>query len=159
MDENYKDYTLGLVLFDSVPVVLFLISGLLIYSHFSSGIFLASVIAMFLGGANKVLWKLIVVKDKKDVSILTKAFRVLMFGGFGVMILSVILRIDQGVLGAFVRGFTSMPSMLLFITGIAGMCVMGYLGSHMDTSARSNWIEEAVNSASQLAVMIGLLLL
>ena len=115
MDENYRDYTLGLVLFDSVPVVLFLISGLLMYSHFRSGMFLASVIAMFLGGASKFLWKLIVVKNKKDVSILTKAFRVLMFGGFGVMILSVILRINQGVLGAFVRGFTSMPSMLLFM--------------------------------------------
>ena len=50
-------------------------------------------------------------------------------------------------------------NLVLFIIGIAGMCVMGYLGRHMDTSARSNWIEEAVNTVSQLAILIGLLML
>lgn len=159
MDKNYMEYTPGLVLLDNAPVVLFLISGLLIYSHFHSQLFLVSVIAMFLGGASKVLWKMIIVAYKKDAAILTKAFRVLMFGGAGGMILSILLRTGQGVLADFARGFTSMPSMLFFIIGIAGMCAMGYLGKHMDTSLRSNWIEEAVNTVSQLAIMIGLILL
>jgi hypothetical protein len=48
-----------------------------------------------------------------------------------------------------------MPATLFFIAGIAGMCAMGYLGTHMDKSARSNWIEEGVNAASQLAILIG----
>ena len=159
MDKNYKDYTLGLVLFDNIPVVLFLLSGLLICTHFDSRLFLASVVAMFIGGTCKVMWKLLVVTKQKDIGALTKAFRVLMFGGFGLMVISVLLRIRQGVLSGLIRGFTTMPSMLLFIIGIAGMCVMGYLGRHMDTSARSNWIEEAVNTVSQLAILIGLLML
>lgn len=159
MDNNYKDYTLGLALFDNVPVILFLISGLIIYKHFDSRLFLISVVAMFLGGTSKVIWKLLVVTKQKDVAALTKAFRILMFGGFGLMILSVLLRINQGVLTGLVRGFTSMPSMLMFIIGIAGMCVMGYLGKHMDSSARSNWIEETVNTVSQLAILTGLLML
>jgi hypothetical protein len=46
MDKNYMEYTPGLVLLDNAPVVLFLISGLLIYSHFHSRLFLVSVIAM-----------------------------------------------------------------------------------------------------------------
>ena len=159
MDNNYKDYTLGLVLFDNIPVILFLISGLVIHGHFDSKLFLVSIVAMFIGGTSKVIWKLLVVIKKTDVALLTKAFRILMFGGFAAMILSVILRINQGVLTSLIHGLTSMSSMLMFIIGIARMCVMGYLGKHMDTSARSNWIEEAVNTVSQLAILIGLLLL
>ena len=159
MDKNYRDYTIGLVLFDNIPVILFLISGLVIYDHFDSRLFLASIVAMFIGGTSKVLWKLLVVIKKTDAAVLTMAFRVLMLGGFGLMLLSVLLRVNQGVLTGVIRGFTSMPSMLMFIIGIAGLCVMGYLGKHMDTSARSNWIEEAVNTVSQLAILMGLLLL
>ena len=159
MDKNYKDYTLGLVLFDSIPVILFLLSGLAIYRHFYSPLFMVSVIAMFTGGAAKVMWKMLVVTKKRDAEALTRMFHILMFGGFGIMILSVLLRIKQGVLTGLIHGFTSMPSMLLFIAGILGMCAMGYLGKNMDTSARSNWIEEAVNTVSQLAILIGLLLL
>ncbi|MBQ6439646.1 MAG: alpha/beta hydrolase [Mogibacterium sp.] len=35
---------------------------------------------------------------------------------------------------------------------------MGYLGSHLDSSARSNWIEELVNTLAQLAVLAGVII-
>jgi hypothetical protein len=38
------------------------------------------------------------------------------------------------------------------------MCLMGYLGSRMDDSARANWIEEMVNTAAQFAVLAGVVL-
>ena len=37
------------------------------------------------------------------------------------------------------------------------MCLMGYLGSHMDNSARSNWTEELVNTLAQLAFLAGVI--
>jgi hypothetical protein len=134
-------------------------SGIVLHRHFDSVLFLVSVISMTLGGASKVAWKLNVVTRGKDAKALTKAFRILMFGGFGLMIVSVLLKAGQGVFGRLSSGFTSMPSLIFFIIGIAGMCMMGYLGAHMDKSARSNWIEEIVNTLAQASILIGLLAL
>jgi hypothetical protein len=36
--------------------------------------------------------------------------------------------------------------------------MMGWLGSHMDKSARSNWIEELINTAAQLAILAGVVI-
>lgn len=160
--EEYKSYTLGLALFDAVPVIVFLLSGIVIYSMFRSPVFLAGALASFAGGLSKVIWKLIVVTRKKDVTWLTKAFRILMFGGFGLMLLSVIIAAIAdpagGTLAGLWHGLTMHPAWIFFLTGFAGMCLMGYLGSHMDASARSNWIEEAVNTLAQTAVLIGVII-
>lgn len=156
---EYSDYTIGLVLLDAVPVFLFLISGLIMFSMYDSYVLLAGVISCFLGGMAKVIWKLIVVVRRHDISFLTRAFRVLMLGGFGLMILSVLLRAGQGSLTGLVRALISVPACFFFIAGIIGMCVMGYLGSHMDSSARSGWIEELTNTAAQTFILIGMVIL
>lgn len=177
--EEYKDYTLGLALFDALPVIFFLMSGLVIWSMYGSPVFLAGVIACFAGGSCKVLWKLIVVLRGKDYPLLTKAFRILMFGSFGLMILAVIISAIMDMMNGPVqtgagtvagnpgsgstlsglwRGLSMMPASLFFIAGFAGMCFMGYLGSHMDSSARSNWIEEITNALAQLAILIGVII-
>lgn len=176
LPEEYRQYSLGLALFDAVPVVFFLMSTMVIYSMYGSPIFLAGAIASFLGGSAKVLWKLIVVLKKRDVSVLTLAFRILMFGGFGLMLLAAVISevsdLIHGVPGGSVSGnpgtmrtlgvlwhaLTMMPATLFFIAGTAGMCCMGYLGSHMDKSARSNWIEEITNALAQLAFLIGVII-
>lgn len=174
--EEYRQYTLGLAVFDTVPVLLFLMSTVVIYSMYGSPVFLAGAIACFLGGSSKVLWKLIVVLKEQDTEVLTKAFRILMFGGFAVMLLAVVISavtdIINGIPPGPVKGapgaggtladlrdaLTMMPAALFFIAGIAGMCCMGYLGSHMDNSARSNWIEELTNAVSQAAILIGVII-
>jgi pimeloyl-ACP methyl ester carboxylesterase len=84
------------------------------------------------------------------------------------MLLSVVLSTVRTVAGggAFAdsamaglwRGLTFMPATLFFIAGFAGMCLMGWLGSHMDKSARSNWIEELINTAAQLAILAGVVI-
>ena len=43
--EEYRDYTLGLALFDAVPVLLFLLTGVTVFLISGSRIFLAGVIA------------------------------------------------------------------------------------------------------------------
>ena len=168
LKEEYRQYTLGLALFDIVPVLLFLISCILIYSMCMSRLFLAGALCCFIGGMAKVIWKLIVVLAKRDIPAFSRVFRVLMIGGFALMLLSVILSTVRTVAGgrAFAdssmaglwRGLTFMPAMLFFIAGVAGMCLMGWLGSHMDKSARSNWIEELINTAAQLAILAGVVI-
>ena len=154
---EYKEYTLGLAVFDHLPVLLFLMSGLVMYSMYSSPILLAGVLACFVGGSCKAAWKLIGVRQHRDLAILTRAFHILMPAGFVLMLLSV----PAGGKAAFAglwRSITMMPAALLFALGFALMCLMGYLGSHMDSSARSNWIEEIVNTLAQLAVLIGVIM-
>ena len=168
LKEEYRQYTLGLALFDIVPVLLFLISCILIYSMCMNRLFLAGALCCFIGGMAKVIWKLIVVLAKRDIPAFSRVFRVLMIGGFALMLLSVILSTVRTVAGgrAFAdssmaglwRGLTFMPAMLFFIAGVAGMCLMGWLGSHMDKSARSNWIEELINTAAQLAILTGVVI-
>ena len=168
LKEEYRQYTLGLALFDIVPVLLFLISCILIYSMCMSRLFLAGALCCFIGGMAKVIWKLIVVLAKRDIPAFSRVFRVLMISGFALMLLSVVLSTVRTVAGggAFAdsavaglwRGLTFMPATLFFIAGFAGMCMMGYLGSHMDKSARSNWIEELINTAAQLAILTGVVI-
>ena len=154
--EEYKEYTLGLALFDMVPVFLFLASGLIMYSMYGSLLLLAGVLACFTGGLCKAIWKLIVVTGKKDLPVLTHLFRKLMPAGFVLMILSVPAG-GRAALSGLWRSVTMMPASLLFAAGFALMCLMGYLGTHMDNSARSNRIEELVNTFAQLAVLAGVI--
>ena len=161
LSREYEKYTLGLVLFDLLPVIFFLFSGILIWKMYGHPLFLTGVIACFIGGLSKVIWKLIIVTGKKDMAIFNKIFRALMPGGFVLMLLAVIISActrGGSFLAAFWHGLTMMPAVIFFIAGIAGMCLMGYLGSHMDRSARSNWIEEATNAAAQLAILIGVVI-
>ena len=133
LKEEYRQYTLGLALFDIVPVLLFLISCILIYSMCMSRLFLAGALCCFIGGMAKVIWKLIVVLAKRDIPAFSRVFRVLMIGGFALMLLSVILSTVRTVAGG--RAFADSAK-----------------------SARSNWIEELINTAAQLAILAGVVI-
>ncbi len=155
--DEYIDYTLGLALVDLIPVLLFLMSGLIMYSMYGSPFLFAGVIACFTGGLCKAVWKIIIVIRKKDCTALTRAFHILMPAGFALMILSVIAGGSEAFAGLR-RSLTMMPAAVLFAAGFALMCLMGYLGAHLDGSARSNWIEELVNTLAQLAVLAGVII-
>ena len=165
LKEEYRQYTLGLALFDIVPVLVFLAAGILMWTMWSDRLLLAGVICSFIAGLSKVLWKLQIVVKKRNSAALTGIFHILMPLGFALMMLAVILSTVRYVAGGGVfaestlaglwRGLTMKPAMWCFIGGFAGMCLMGYLGSHMDESAEANWIEELVNAAAQLAILAG----
>ena len=113
-------------------------------------------LSCFAGGLCKAIWKLIIVIRKEDHPGLTRAFHILMPVGFALMILSVPVG-GKAALAGLWRSLTMMPAAAFFAAGFALMCLMGYLGSHMDNSARSNWIEEIVNTLAQLAVLAGVI--
>ena len=152
---EYNEYTLGLALVDLAPVLLFLLSGLIMFSMYESPLLLVGVLACFTGGLCKALWKLIVVIRKKDYPVLTRAFHILMPAGFVLMILSALLGGKTALAGLW-RSVTMMPAAILFAAAFILMCLMGYLGSQMDSSSRSNWIEELINTFAQLALLIGM---
>ena len=168
LKEEYRQYTLGLALFDIVPVLAFLAAGIVLWTMWSDRLLLAGVICSFIAGMSKVLWKLLVVVKRRNNAALTGIFHILMPAGFALMMLAVILSTVKTVAGggAFAesamaglwRGLTMKPAVWCFLGGFAGMCLMGYLGSHMDDSARANWIEEIVNAAAQLAILAGVVI-
>ena len=147
---------MGLAMLDIMPVLLFLISGIIMYSMYKSPLLLAGVIACFTGGFCKAIWKMIIVTGRKDHPGLTRTFHILMPAGFTLMILSVPVGGKPALTGLW-RSLTMMPAAVFFTVGFGLMCLMGYLGSHMDNSARSNWIEEIVNTLAQLAVLAGVI--
>ena len=75
---EYDDYTVWLALFDAVPVILFMLSGLVIYSMFGSRLFMAGVLLSFAGGMCKVIWKLIAAVKKRNYALLTFLFHLLL---------------------------------------------------------------------------------
>lgn len=154
---EYEEYTMGLAAVDLIPVFLFLLSGIIIYRMYGSLILLAGVLACFAGGLCKAVWKMIIVCGRRDLPGLTGAFHILMPSGFALMILSVPAG-GKAALSGLWRSITMMPAAVLFASGFLLMCLMGYLGSHLDSSAGSNWKEELVNTLAQLAVLAGVII-
>ncbi len=165
---EYDDYTVWLALFDAVPVILFMLSGLVIYSMFGSRLFMAGVLMSFAGGMCKVIWKLIAAVKKRNYALLTFLFHLLLPAGFILMMLSVVIpAAKQGASGVELRdsiaaqlwrSLTMQPAVWCFLAGFAGLCLMGYLSVRMDDSARASWIEQSINTLAQLAILAGVIL-
>ena len=78
--------------------------------------------------------------------------------GFFLMILSVIL--DRRTIGfaSVFRAVTSFPAIAFFILWILLIIYMIWLAGHMEQSdAKVNWKEQFINSAAQLAFLLGIL--
>ena len=155
-----EDFTLSLVLVDALPVIFFGASAVVISLLFQSSLFLFGALLCLIGGAGKVLWKLIVVLKKKNVWPLFIQMRILMPLGFLLMIFSLIANRSRVHLSAIAAGFCSFPSILFFLTGICGMGLMIVFSLKLDSSdLKSNWIEQLTNGIAQAAIFIGLVLL
>ena len=156
---RYSDYTLGLAIFDAVPVLIFLLSGLVIYALSGSPLVLAGAVIAFAGGMCKVIWKIRIVQRGADSAGLTRAFHIMLPLGLGLMTVAAVVAVARGKGGELIHAVTLMPASLFFALGLAGSCLMGLLGKRLDDSARSNWIEELINTAWQSAILIGVVIL
>jgi hypothetical protein len=66
---------------------------------------------------------------------------------------------SQRALDAFLAQATSVPAVIFLILWVVGMVAMGVLGSRLDLNEpRSNWIEEFLNTAAQVCLLIFALL-
>lgn len=153
-------FTLGLALFDALPVLFFGISAILLGYLFGSVLFVIGAVLCFAAGAAKVLWKIIVVLRKKNVWFLFIQMRILMPIGFLMMILAFFLAKDSMDLPWIMQAATESPVSVCFLLGILGMVLMGIFAFVLDSSdKKSNWIEQITNCIAQLMIMCGVILL
>lgn len=156
--EGREGFTLALALVDALPVLFFGTSCILIGLLFRSGLFIVGAALTFLGGLGKVLWKVFLGTVKRDVAFLNKQFRYTMGLGFLLILLSLVLGFRRISLSAILAAVTGIPQLIFFICGICGMITMGILASKLDSSkAKSNWIEQCVNTFAQGCILIGIL--
>lgn len=157
-DSVPSGFTLSLALVDAIPVILFSISVTVLALRFDSALFVIGAVCCTLGGAVKVLWKLIIAVKQKNIPIFNKLFRPLMFGGFALIAASVIINAGRIDLPALLSAVTGMPAVIFFAAGLVGMTAMGVMGAKLDkTSAKINWIEQCTNASAQLAFLLGII--
>ena len=155
-----ENFTLSLALVDALPVLFFGGSMMLVGLLFKSILFMIGAILCFWAGAAKVLWKIIVVKKKKNVWWLFIQMRIVMPAGFVMMLLAVILNRSRIDLSSVFAAVVSFPSVIFFAVGAAGMVLMGVFAARLDLSdVRSNWIEQLTNAIAQAAIFTGILFL
>lgn len=166
MDETNKiennqaqlEASFGMALVDALPVICFSISIALIASMYHSAVFLVGALLCIIAGLGKVLWKLILAAAHKDIQLLYRQFHYLMPGGFVLILLSLI--ISRPSWSELWKNISSFPCNILFLLAIVGFVVMGILGAKMDsTCKRANWIEQLVNLAAQLCILLGVLMI
>lgn len=155
-----EGFTLGLALVDALPVIFFAGSMFLIGQRFSSNLFMLGAVLCLIGGAGKVLWKVIVVLKRKNVWPLFVQMRFLMPLGFLLMICSLIANADRISFDEIIKACTGFPTIVCFAAGIAGIVLMTIFAMFLDSSdVRANWIEQLTNGLAQGAFFLGILLM
>ena len=155
-----ENFTLSLAFVDTLPVLFFGGSMILIGLLFGSPLFLIGAALCFWAGAAKVLWKIIVVTKKRNIWWMFLQMRIVMPVGFVLMILAVILNRSAINLSTVFAAIVSLPSVLFFAVGLIGMVLMGVFSAKLDSAdVRSNWIEQLTNGVAQAAIFTGILFL
>lgn len=153
-----EGFTVSLALVDAIPVLLFAIAFIVLgmKAGFSVLIMLGGLLA-FLGGAIKVLWKIIVATRQKNIWWMFVQMRYTMLLGFLLIIVGCIL--SRKELAAAFAGIGP-ASIVFFALWFVGMCLMGVFAAKLDNAdPKSNWIEQGTNGIAHLCLLIGLILL
>lgn len=159
MKKNYEDFSLGLALFDALPVIFFSASMILIAIKFKNPLFITGAILCTCAGLGKVLWKLLIAGTKKDYFWLNRQMRFLMPVGFFLMILGLITGMVRSDWNDLIQSVFSMPAVIFFGITVIGMICMSVFAFKLDpTKSRSNWIEQITNAIAQGCLFVGVLL-
>ncbi len=154
-----NDFSLSLASFDFFPCLFFLLTSIVLGLSFSSFIFIIGSIITFISGLIKVIWKLIVVFKKKNIWCLFIQMRIVMPIGFSIMLVGFIISCFSSSLGTFFQSLLNPYSLVFLILGLIGMILMIICAIKLDSSdKKSNWIEQSINTISQLCFFLGFLL-
>ncbi len=166
--EEHEGFTVGLALVDAIPVIFFSLSMVILATALAGSgitfwIVLVGAILIALSGLCKVLWKLFLGLKIGDIKILNKIFVPFMASGFMIAIVGAIVGTFTHVIkwGGVVRAIVSIPALIFFILGFAGMGVMGYVKStnkreEFNKDAKKNWIAQFVNGFAQGMMFLGI---
>lgn len=167
--EEHEGFTVGLALVDAIPVIFFSLSMIIIATALAGSgvtfwIVLIGAILIVLSGLCKVLWKLFLGLKVGDIKILNKIFVPFMASGFMIAIIGAIVGTFTHVIkwGGVIRAIVSVPAIIFFVLGFAGMGVMGYVKKNnkreeFNKDAKKNWIAQCVNGFSQCMLFLGIL--
>lgn len=154
-----EDFTLKLSLVDSLPVIFFGLTSIILGISINSFIFIIGAIITFLSGLLKVIWKMIVALKKRNIWVLFIQMRIFMPLGFLVMIIGFVLKCINSDMSIFFNSLLNPFSLVFLIIGLLGMVLMVIFSIKLDSSnLKSNWIEQICNAFSQLSFFIGFLL-
>ena len=189
--------TVGLAIFDYIPVLLFALTGILLmrdlYNKLSKGAYAlvaAGVIMVLVAGVYKATWKLIYTLGVSDLYLLSNAFLPIQAAGFlllgiglaagsffpqgegkmyaaaplaavpqerGAVVFIIFMVLGYlGFCGSMTRIAARMKkrgAVVLYVLSFVLLMGMGYLGSReFGNDGRMNWIEEGINTASELCL-------
>ncbi len=154
--KQYEKFSLGLALFDALPVIFFSTAMILIAMHFRVAAFIAGAICCTAAGLGKVCWKIIIAATGKDIWPLNKQLRILMPAGFALMIAGLVIGMDRKLWQTLGVCVVSFPAVLLFGITVVGMVLMGIFAKKLDgTKVKSNWIEQITNAIAQGCFLLG----
>ena len=153
------DFTISLALIDFLPVLFFSLTGIILGINLDSIIFLIGAALTFISGFIKVLWKIIVVKKKKNIWWMFIQMRIVMPIGFLIMIIAFIIASTTKNLKVFYSSLYNPVVIVFLLLGLITMVLMIIFSIKLDsTNVKSNWIEQITNSISQLSFFIAFLL-
>lgn len=153
-----EGFSISMALVDAIPVLFFAVNIIIlgIKAGFSWLIMLGGLLC-FLGGAIKVLWKVIVAAKQKNVWWMFVQMRYTMLIGFILIIIGCI--VDRHALAAAFAGIGT-ASIIFLVLWVLGMVLMGVFAKVLDNGdPKANWIEQGTNGISQICLCIALLLL
>ena len=152
------NFTVGLAIFDFMPVLFFIISAVVLSLYLPGPCFIIGTLICFISGLLKVIWKIIVAVKKKNVWPLFLQMRILMPVGFLVMIIGVIVNYKAISLQNILHNISTMPSLVFFILWILGMIAMTICAFVLDSSnVKHNLIEQGINTVAQFCLLLGLI--
>lgn len=155
-----QDFNLSLAVVDTIPVLLFGGSTILISLIFNSKLFLVGSLLCLFAGLSKVIWKIIVATKKKNIWFLFIQMRITMPIGLLLMIISFIINKQLINIDVLLINLLSFPVNLFFIIGIIGMIMMLIFALTLDgNKVKNNWMEQITNLIAQLCFFIGLLII
>ena len=147
------DYTLGLALFDAVPVLLFGLASRILARMTVSVLVMLGGVVCFVSGMLKVVWKFLVVLRRKNVWPLFVQMRIGMPAGFAVILAGLfagLLKKDRRERSAIGKAMLQPAPILFLLLSAAGMAAMIVCGKKLDPAqAKANWIEQGCNTAAQ----------
>jgi len=153
-----EDFPLNLALVDLLPVIFFGLTSIFLGLIFNSLIFIIGALIIFISGLLKVIWKIIIATKKKNIWFLFIQMRIIMPIGFLIMIVGFILYCLNNDITLFFNYLFNITSIIFLILGLIGLVAMIICSIKLDSSdLKSNWIEEGINSVTQLFIFIAIL--
>jgi hypothetical protein len=156
--EESSKIKLPLIIFDFLPVLLFVANVILLYNLFSFSIlFLIGAVLIGLAGMSMIIYKIILRCTGRDLTILRMPMVFLMPIGFLLMIVSLFI-MDSECLTFFIQTLLSLPYLYC---ATAYLCCLGLMLFYSLRYGRRNirtnrviWREELTNFVAHLSIFV-----